>query len=271
MEDPWDIQYNPQNKRMYIVSFDSVKVVETSNTNILVVDTISNPAPTQSGIQGIAYNPKKKLIYIIHTGQVFPPASNIFADTVSVFRASDNTKVDTIALDANRNAVDLVYNPHKKQMYLLHRSISASDTDTILVIRTSDNTIVDRITLLGQGCTDIIYNPQKKQLYVSDIGDNTVSVIRTSDNTVIRTIPAGRQPEKIAYNPHKKRIYVTNQAEGTITVIRTSNNTIIKTIPVAVRPFDIAYNPHKREMYVTHPSTNLGVVGFVSVVSKNDL
>jgi len=313
MQSPVDIEYNEDNNRMYIVSFNTVNIVETSNMGIVVVGSIPNPAPTPNGIEGIVYNPDKKLIYFIHTGQVFPPDS-VFYDTVSVFRTSDNTRIDTITLDADRNAVDLVYDPHKKQMYLLHRAIrSPTDTDIILVIRTSDNTIVDRISLPGHNSFDIIYNstekqiyvteaqnntvsviqtsdntlvdtisvgtqpdgmaynPNKKRLYVANRGENTLSVIRTSDNSVITTIPAGNTPEKIAYNPHKKRIYVTDHSGGTVTVINASNNTIIKTIPVEVIPFGIAYDLNKREIWVTHLPFNVGVDGFVSVISKNDL
>lgn len=58
MQDPYDIEYNPHKKLMYVVSFNSAYVIDTSNTT--VVDVISNPAPTQSGIEGIVYNPKKK-------------------------------------------------------------------------------------------------------------------------------------------------------------------------------------------------------------------
>lgn len=311
MQDPYDIEYNPHKKLMYVVSFNSVYVIDTSNTT--VVDVISNPAPTQSGIEGIVYNPKKKSLYVIHTGQVFPP-SNVFYDTVSVYSTSDNTRITSITLDADYNAMDLVYNPHKKQLYLLHRTVSPTDRrDRVLVITTSDNAIVDTISLRGHNCFDIIYNPRKKQVYVTDgldkmisiiqasdntlvgtvpvgnepdgmaydpknkklyvanHGDNTITVIRTTDNTVIGSIPVGNAPQKIAYNPHKKRIYVTNQAGGTLSVIKTSNDTVIKTIPVGVRPFDIAYSSHTKEMYVTHPSANPGIDGFVSVISKDDL
>lgn len=68
VQTPFHIEYNDDNSRLYIVSFNNVNIIGTSDTNIVVIGNMPNPAPTQNGIEGIGivYNQHNKQIYITH-------------------------------------------------------------------------------------------------------------------------------------------------------------------------------------------------------------
>ena len=184
-----DIKYTPDNNYLYVTT--------TSNDSIFVADTLSNEVI--NNITGVGEN-------------LMLPQIEKYEYEILII-TSDGKLVKHIPIPIYNNAVDIVYNPDNKFMY-----VTNPEGNSIFVVNASSNEITNVITGVGGSITikSIAYNPDNKFMYVTNFYDRSISVINTTSNEVIKNITGvGENPSSIAYNPDNKFMYIINSMNAT--------------------------------------------------------
>jgi YVTN family beta-propeller protein len=202
---PFQLAYDPANKRMYVTNYNShtVSVIDTITNTV-----IGSPIPVGTHPLGIAYDPVNKRMYV----------SNYSDSTVSVIDTITNTVIGSPIPVENGNRYELAYDPANKRMYVTNYA-----SHTVSVIDTITNTVIGSPIPVENGPRVIAYDSVNERMYVVNTRNSTVSVIDTITNTVIGSpIPVGTLSYGIAYDSVNERMYVTNYASHTVSVIDTS-------------------------------------------------
>jgi YVTN family beta-propeller protein len=156
---PTSVTVSPDGNRVYVnPGANSVLVINVSNiSNYVIEDTIivgSNPV-------NMSVTPDGSYCYAV----------NMYDDTVSVIRTSDNTVIDTISV--GDQPMGAAVTPDGNYVYVTNNSVN-----TVSVIRTSDNTVIYTITDAGGSPNyGIAVTPDGSRVYVTNQWPDTVTVI----------------------------------------------------------------------------------------------
>ena len=253
---PFDIAYDPVNKRMYVGNYQDGTVSVIDTTTNRVIDTNPNtpqidPIKVGNRPLNIAYDPVNKRMYVGNyrdsTVSVIDTTTNRVIDT------NPNTPTVTDPIKVGDGSRDIAYDPVNKRMY-----VSNSQDGTVSIINTTTYKVIGNPITVGKGFYGIAYDPGNRRMYMSNFDDDTVYVIDTTTNTVVgNPITVGERPSGIANDDSvNKRMYVSNFDDDTVSVISIISNKVMGSIKVGKGFYGIAYDLENKRIYVTNPSDN---------------
>jgi YVTN family beta-propeller protein len=169
-------------------------------------------------------------VYIVNEGQFNTPNG-----AISLFSKTSNTVVDNNLFTSvnGRPLGDVV----QSMTVVGDRGyVVVNATGKLEVVTMSDFRQVATIEQLQQPRYLIAVNAEKAYLteWVQRGAAGRVAVIDLRTNTVTKTIPVGRQPERLLLANGK--VYVTNSDENTVSVINPSSDVVENTIQVVDGP-----------------------------------
>jgi YVTN family beta-propeller protein len=195
---------------------------------------------------GIAYHPKKDLLYAANRGVNAEPSNIVVFDTKA------RKLVTRIPVDVN--PYELAFSPDGNSLF-----VSNWASDTVSVIDTLQN----RVT----GVIDVGANPNDMKLsndgrlFVACSNDNTIRVIDTKTRRQIETIsttitsraPEGSTPDALALDQTRHLLYVANADNNNIGVIDISNakrSEVVGFIPSGWYPSALALSRDGRKLFI---------------------
>jgi YVTN family beta-propeller protein len=195
---------------------------------------------------GLAYHPKKHLLYAANRG-----TGNARTDVV-VFNTDTREIVARIRAEVNPH--DLVFGADARTLFVSNwasKSVSVIDTETNKVTGT---------IVVGANPNDMELAPDGR-LFVACSNDNTVHVIDTKTRQVIERIsttlyplaPEGSTPDALAIDPGRKLLYVANADNNAIAVVQirqARRSEVIGFIPSGWYPSALALTERGRRLYI---------------------
>ena len=223
---PSAIAYNPSNGYLYVLSLNSVFVVNPISNR--VIERI--PLNVKVGLEptSVAYDPSNGYIYVA-------------VNASSVLVINPATKEVVSEIPVRGEIWQMVYDPSNGYIYA-----AITSSNVVAVIDPSKNAVVATI-VVGQNPIGMTYDPKDGYLYVADFGSGEISVIDPRNNSVVANIPVKGFPWGIAYDPKNGYLYI-NGGE----VVDPSTGKVVAKIPIGNgQPRWMTYDPSNGFMYVT--------------------
>ncbi|HEX4164069.1 MAG TPA: beta-propeller fold lactonase family protein [Bryobacteraceae bacterium] len=195
---------------------------------------------------GLAYHPRKDLLYAANRGTDGNPSN------VVVFDTKTGQLVTRIPVDVN--PYELVFSPDGSALY-----VSNWASNDVSVIDTNQNRVV--------GSIDVGSNPNDMKLasdgrlFVACSNDNSIHVIDTKTRRSIETIsttttaqaPEGSTPDALALDQTRHILYVANADNnnvGVIDVSKPGHSEVVGFIPSGWYPSALALSSHGRKLFI---------------------
>jgi YVTN family beta-propeller protein len=195
---------------------------------------------------GLAYHPKKDLLYAANRGTDAQPSN------VVVFDIKTRQIVTRIPVDVN--PYELVFAPDGKTLF-----VSNWASNSVSVVNTGSNRVV--------GVIDVGANPNDMKvsadgrLFVACSNDNTVHVIdiRTRrrleviSTTITPQAPEGSTPDALALDPVRHLLYVANADNNDVAVVSIADpkhSEVIGFIPTGWYPSALALSRDGRKLFI---------------------
>jgi YVTN family beta-propeller protein len=280
--------YDPVHDLVYVSNSGEFNIASLSIIRgARVIATIGSAAICGNAhLQGVAFNPINKLVYVADTfnNKILVMNGTTLLTTISVkcplFLAYDPVNRFVLASNncelANDNTITLISGlkvVHVVQMSVTRYSSPggiAVVNNRIFVANTIDNSLsvlsdssfkmIGSIKL-GVDPFEMAFDPVNKQLYITNTGDNTVSVIDVQSLKVAHTIHVGQNPYGILFSPKNHNLYVANNGGSTVSII--NGFSVINTIQAGTTPAGLAYDSVNQLIYVTNSAEN----GYVSLLT----
>jgi YVTN family beta-propeller protein len=195
---------------------------------------------------GLAYHPKKDLLYAANRGTNAAPSS------VVVFNTKTRSIVTRIPVDVN--PYELVFTPDGGALFVSNwasNSVSVIDTDQNRVVGTID---------VGSNPNDMKLSNDGR-LFVACSNDNTVHVIDTKtrkkveivSTTVTPQAPEGSTPDALVIDQTRRLLYIANADNNDIAVVNIADrkhSEVIGFIPTGWYPSALALSRDGRKLFV---------------------
>ncbi len=159
------------------------------------------------------------------------------ANSVTVFHASDNSFVATIAV--GNFPLGVAFSPDSSKAYIGNNGASGGN---ISVINTSSNSVFATIPVGGGlGTYGIAIAPDGLKGYVAT-DPSYILVFDTSSNTVSSTItfPTNSYPTGLSITPDGAQLYSMNEGLNNVSIIDTSTYAFSATLTVGTDPYTLA-------------------------------
>ena len=227
---PSAIAYNPSNGYLYVLSLNSVFVVDPASDRVIEripLNMAGSLEPTS-----IAYDPSNGYIYV---------AVNVS----SVLVINPATKEVVSEVPVRGEIWQMVYDPSNGYIYA-----AVTSSNAVAVIDPSKNAVVATIGV-GLNPIGMTYDPKNGYIYVADYGSGEASVINPKNNNVVANVSVGGFPWGITYDPKNGYIYVA-EYNGKVAVVDPSTDKVVANISVGdgVARW-VTYDPSNGLAYVT--------------------
>jgi len=161
-KNPTGIDYNPDNKLMYVTNRDDNSVSVINYSSNLVIKNITGVGKQSNGI---IYNPDNNLIYV----------TNFYEGSISVINSSFNTVIKNIT-DVGKNPSDIAYNTNNKLLYIINKDRAF---DHVTIIDPMNGDIIEKV-VIGNDARHILYNPSNHKMYITKNSSPGMLVMNTS-------------------------------------------------------------------------------------------
>ena len=197
---------------------------------------------------GLAYHPKKELLYAANRGTNAQPSN------VVVFDAKTRKIVTRIPVEVN--PYELVFSRDGSTLF-----VSNWASNSVSVIDTAANRVTGVIRV-GSNPNDMKMSADGR-LFVACSNDNTIHVIDTKKRLVIERLsttlypqaPEGSTPDALEIDRTHKLLYVANADNNSIGVIRISNpehSEVLGFIPTGWYPSALVLAGPDRNLYIAN-------------------
>jgi YVTN family beta-propeller protein len=195
---------------------------------------------------GMAYHPRKSLLYAANRG-TGPGPSNVV-----VFDTKTREIVTRIPVDVN--PYELVFTPDGERLF-----VSNWASNDVSVIDTARNRVIRSIDV-GANPNDMKLSNDGR-LFVACSNDNTVHVIDTKtlrtteviSTTITPQAPEGSTPDALAIDQTRRLLYVANADNNDVAVINiadTRHSDVLGFIPTGWYPSALALSKDARELFI---------------------
>ncbi|HLJ26867.1 MAG TPA: bifunctional YncE family protein/alkaline phosphatase family protein [Candidatus Angelobacter sp.] len=203
---------------------------------------------------GLAYHPKKDLLYAANRGVNAEPSNIVVFDTKS-------RKIVT-RIPVEVNPYELVFSKDGSTLF-----VSNWASSSVSVIDTARNRVTSVIRV-GSNPNDMKMSADGR-LFVACSNDNTVYVIDTRKRRVLERLsttlypqaPEGSTPDALEIDPVRKLLYVANADNNSLTVIDISNqahSTVLGFIPTGWYPSALALADSNHHLYIANSKGESG-------------
>ena len=223
---PIAITCNPTNGYLYVLTTDSVYIVDPLNNSVVgrIPLNISMSNPTD-----IVYDPKNGYIYV----------------------AVNNSEIIVIDPTTEHAMASIPVHGEVLQMVYVGGYIYAavSSSNSVVVIDPANSSVVTSIKV-GSTPIGLAADTKGRYVYVADFGSGEVSVISTANNSVVANISVGGFPWGITYDPQNGYVYVS-EYNGWMAVIDPLTERVIANISIPYgSPRWAVYDPSNGYVYV---------------------
>jgi YVTN family beta-propeller protein len=195
---------------------------------------------------GIAYHPKKDLLYAANRGTNAEPSNIVVFDT--------KTRQIVTRIPVDVNPYELVFTPDGKTLFVSNwasNSVSVIDTDRNRVVGTID---------VGANPNDMKLSNDGR-LFVACSNDNTVHVIDTKtrrkievlSTTVTPQAPEGSTPDALTIDSTRHILYVANADNNDVAVVNIADrkhSEVLGFIPTGWYPSALALSRDGRKLFI---------------------
>jgi YVTN family beta-propeller protein len=203
---------------------------------------------------GLAYHPKKDLLYAANRGISADPSN------VVVFDAITSKIVTRIPVEIS--PYELVFTKDGSTLF-----VSNWGSNSVSVIDTASNRVTSVIRV-GANPNDMKMSADGR-LFVACSNDNTVYVIDTKRRRVIERLsttlypqaPEGSTPDALEIDPLRKLLYVANADNNSIAVVRIANpehSEVLGFIPTGWYPSALALGGLHHDLYIANSKGESG-------------
>ncbi len=207
---------------------------------------------------GLAYHPKKDLLYAANRG-TGPEPSNVV-----VFDTKTRQLLTRIPVDVN--PYELVFTPDGKRLF-----VSNWASSSVSVIDPEQNHVI-RTILVGSNPNDMKLSSDGR-LFVACSNDNTIHVVDTKtlrkteviSTTLTPQAPEGSTPDALTIDQARHLLYVANADNNDVAVIdiaNTKHSDVLGFIPTGWYPSALALSRDGNELFV---GTSKGEAGHADV------
>jgi len=207
---------------------------------------------------GLAYHPKKNLLYAANRGTNAEPSN------VVVFDTKTHQLVTRIPVDVN--PYEMVFTPDGKTLFVSNwasNNVSVIDTEQNRVVRTID---------VGANPNDMKLSSDGR-LFVACSNDNTIHVIDTKtrrkvevlSTTITDQSPEGSTPDALVIDQVRHLLYVANADNNDVAVINIADpkhSEVLGFIPTGWYPSALALSGDGHELFI---GTSKGEVAHADV------
>lgn len=195
---------------------------------------------------GLAYHPRKSLLYAANRGTSDAPGNVVVFDT--------KTRQIVTRIPVEVNPYELVFSADGETLF-----VSNWASKSVSVINTSSNRVTGTIAV-GSNPNDMKLSPDGR-LFVACSNDNTIYVIDTRKRTLLERIsttltpqaPEGSTPDALEIDSIKKLLFVANADNNSIGVINIADprhSDVLGFIPSGWYPSALVLADRGRTLYV---------------------
>jgi YVTN family beta-propeller protein len=195
---------------------------------------------------GLAYHPKKNLLYAANRG-TGPEPSNVV-----VFNTKTRELVTRISVDVN--PYELVFTPDGNTLF-----VSNWASNSVSVINTEQNRVVRTIDV-GSNPNDMKMSKDGR-LFVACSNDNTIHVIDTKtlrkveiiSTTITPQAPEGSTPDAMAIDQMRHLLYVANADNNDVAVVNIADvkhSEVVGFIPTGWYPSALALSKDEKQLFI---------------------
>ncbi len=182
------------------------------------------------------------------------------SNDLSVFRLSDLTVTETIALDGAQFPHHVYLSPDGKKLAVAitgtdlsggHAGHGSATPGQKIQIIDAITGKVEREIAVPHLPHNAAFNPAGTELWVSqsDEANPKVLVYRTSDFTLTHTISVGKAPSELTFSHDGTAAFSANTGDGTVSMIDPASKAVLRVIPVGEDPVG-AWPAPNGKMYV---------------------
>jgi YVTN family beta-propeller protein len=195
---------------------------------------------------GLAYHPKKDLLYAANRGTNAEPSNVVVFDT--------KTRQLVTRIPVEVNPYELVFSPDGSKLF-----VSNWASNSVSVIDTNKNKVV-RVITVGSNPNDMKLSLDGR-LFVACSNDNTVHVIDTKtmqdvekiSTTMTPLAPEGATPDALALDQVRHLLYVANADNNNIAVVdiaKPRQSEVVGFIPTGWYPSALALSKNNHKLFV---------------------
>ncbi len=195
---------------------------------------------------GVAYHPKKDLLYAANRGTDAAPSNIVVFDT--------KTRQIVTRIPVDVNPYELVFAPDGRSLY-----VSNWASSSVSVIDTNQNQVVATIGV-GSNPNDMKLSNDGR-LFVACSNDNTVHVIDTKTRRQIEVIsttftpqaPEGSTPDALTVDSARHLLYVANADNNDVAVVNIADakhSEVLGFIPTGWYPSALALSRDGRKLFI---------------------
>lgn len=210
------------NNRLYGLEDNTVKVVDTSNYNVISTIAVGNNP------NYLALTPDKSKLYVINSTD----------HTISVISTGSLTVTNTISIATHGDSyVGLGFNSSGSKAYI----VSTGNWHGLTIINTATE-LESGTIVFADNINSVAFSSAGDRIYIGQPIAPTnyhISTVSTSSDTVTNTInfsdnnPYTSRVRPMALNQDNSRLYIGNSTNHTITIVDTSTYQVIGSpIPV---------------------------------------
>src|SRR5215471_17590567 len=203
---------------------------------------------------GLAYHPKKDLLYAANRGTNADPSNVVVFDT--------KTRKIVTRIPVEINPYELVFSKDGSTLF-----VSNWASSSVSVIDTASNR-VNSVIPVGSNPNDMKLSADGR-LFVACSNDNTVYVIDAKRRRVIERLsttlyplaPEGSTPDALEIDPVRKLLYVANADNNSIAVISIANpahSEVVGFIPTGWYPSALALAGSGNHLYIANSKGEAG-------------
>ena len=203
---------------------------------------------------GLAYHPKKDLLYAANRGTNAKPSNIVVFDT--------KTRKIVTRIPVEVNPYELAFSRDGSTLF-----VSNWASNSVSVIDTASNRVTG-IIRVGSNPNDMKISTDGR-LFVACSNDNTVYVIDTKKRQVIERLsttlhpraPEGATPDALEIDQTRKLLYVANADNNSVGVIRIANpqrSEVLGFIPTGWYPSALALTDLGRHLYIANSKGEQG-------------
>jgi YVTN family beta-propeller protein len=195
---------------------------------------------------GLAYHPKKNLLYAANRGTNGEPSNVVVFDT--------KTRLLVTRIPVDVNPYELVFTPDGKTLFVSNwasNNVSVIDTEENRVVRTID---------VGANPNDMKLSNDGR-LFVACSNDNTIHVIDTKtrrkievlSTTITQQSPEGSTPDALVIDQARHLLYVANADNNDIAVVNiadSKHSEVLGFIPTGWYPSALALSRDGNELFI---------------------
>jgi DNA-binding beta-propeller fold protein YncE len=244
---PLGVAYDSRDRTAWFTSGNNVGVANATTAQGIAI------LPSAGAATGIVYDNRSDRVF----------ASNSASNTVTVFDGLTNTKIGTVVVGYDPDAV--AYDWETNQVYVTQVS-NTPGFENVTVINATSLAIVAGIPVGAEATADT-YVATTHAVWVVNYFSENITIVDPATLTTDGSIPLyGGEPKAAVFDPENGLVYVANAGLG-VEIFDPATNTSVGNISyssVGTDPSSLAVDPALHTLYVTN-----GANGTVSAVDTN--